>query len=227
MLACLVMTAQAQPPLYMPKAKSIQAQARELQEQSRTNPQAAPGYSQPEPKAKTSSKSSSGSKLGSEVHKAASSGQLGELQLLEAKGFSMTAPDAEQNTPLHLAAYKGQKEIVDYLLTRPGILKDPQDKRGVTPVMLAAGAGHLAVLESLLAAGCNFNLKDQDGSTALHRAAAQGHLAVVERLLEAGCDANQTDLKGKTPLQVAETKKKGEWESVVSRLKQAQASQQP
>lgn len=225
MLACLVVTAQAQPPLYMPKAKSIQAQARELQEQSRSNSQSAPDFTQPEPKAKT--KAASGSKLASEVHKAAAGGQLGELQLLEAKGFSMTAPDAEQNTPLHLAAYKGQKEIVDYLLTRPGILKDPQDKRGVTPLMLAAGAGHLAVLESLLAAGCEVKLKDQDGATALHRAAAQGHLAVVERLLEAGCDPSQADLKGKTPLQLAETKKKGEWESVVSRLKQAQASQQP
>lgn len=223
MLASLVLTAQAQPPLYMPKAKSIQAQARELQEQSRSNSQQTPDYSQPEPKAKTSS----GSKMGSEVHKAAAGGQLGELQLLEAKGFSMTAPDAEQNTPLHLAAYKGQKEIVDYLLSRPGILKDPQDKRGVTPVMLAAGAGHLGVLESLLAAGCDLKLRDQDGATALHRAAAQGHLAIVERLLEAGSDPNQTDLKGKTPLQLAETKKKGEWESVVSRLRQAQASQQP
>ena len=222
--ASLLLSAQAQPPAYMPKAKAIQAQAREMQEKSRSNPQEIPDFTAPEPKAKSKT-TSTGKPMASEVHKAAGTGQLNELQLLESKGFSMTAPDADQNAPLHLAAYRGQKDVVDYLLSRPGLLKDPIDKRGVTPLMLAAGAGHLEVLESLLAAGCDIKLKAQDGGTALHRAAGQGYIKIVERLLEAGCDPNQVDLKGKTPLQLAQEKRKGDWELVTSCLKQAQSPQ--
>ena len=65
-------------------------------------------------------------------------------------------------------------------------------------------------------------MKSPDGSTALHRAAAQGQLAVVDKLLEAGADPKATDVKGNTPDKLAEQKKKGDWESVVSHLKQAQ-----
>lgn len=238
------LTAQAQPPAYMRKAKSIQAEARAIQENSRNNPQQLPDFEDNKPAAKTkpaktSNKTSNPShgaasedanaapgtstaKMGAqEVMKAASSGNLGELQLLEAKGYSLAAPDADQNTPLHMAAYKNQKAIVEYLLSRPGILKDPLDKRGSTPLMLAAAAGHIGCVESLLAAGCDLKLKTPDGTSALHRAAAQGQLAIVDKLLEAGADPKATDAKGNTPEKLAEQKKKGEWESVVSHLKQA------
>jgi ankyrin repeat protein len=126
-----------------------------------------------------------------------------------------------------VAAYKGQKEVVEYLLAKPGLLKDPVDNWGITPLMLAASAGHAKVMEVLLAAGCDFKLKSGDGSTALHRAAAQGHLTAVELLLAAGANPNLVDGKGKSPLELAESKKKGDWQSVVSKLKQASAESQP
>ena len=243
------LTAQAQPPAYMRKAKEIQAEARTMQENSRNNPQQVPDFQEntPAPKTKTSKSSgtkgtsqsgasngnddenaapgSATAKMGNpDVMKAASTGNLGELQLLEGKGYSLTAADAEQNTPLHMAAYKNQKVVVDYLLSRPGILKDPLHTRATTPLMLAAAAGNLGCVESLLAAGCDLKLKTPDGSTALHRAAAQGHLAVVDKLLESGADPKATDAKGLTPDKLAEQKKKGDWESVVSHLKQAQSN---
>lgn len=243
--------AQAQPPAYMRKAKSIQAEARTMQENSRNNPQQVPDFSDPKPagNGKTSKSSTSkaaqnssggangdedenaapgsaAAKMGNpDVMKACSSGNLGELQLLEGKGYSLTAPDAEQTTPLHMAAYKNQKAVVDYLLSRPGMLKDPLDKRGSTPLMLAAAAGNVGCVESLLASGCDVKIKGPDGGTALHKAASQGHLAVVDKLLEAGADPKAVDLKGNTPDKVAEQKKKGDWESVVSHLKQALANQ--
>ncbi|MBX3166443.1 MAG: ankyrin repeat domain-containing protein [Candidatus Eremiobacteraeota bacterium] len=242
------LAAQAQPPAYMRKAKEIQAEARNMQENSRKNPQQVPDFEENKPAVpsktgKSSSRAHAHSngaeneednaapgnataKMGAQdVMKAASSGNLGELQLLESKGYSLTAPDAEQNTPLHMAAYKNQKAVVDYLLSRPGILKDPLDKRGTTPLMLAAGAGNLSCVESLLASGCDFKIKAPDGSTALHRAAAQGQLAVVDKLLEAGADPAATDAKGNTPDKLAQQKKKGDWESVISHLKQAQSNQ--
>ena len=232
----------------MRKAKEIQAEARTMQENSRNNPQQVPDFEDNHPPAKaaksksTTAKSAQSSgaaeddanaapgtaaaKMGSpEVMKAASTGNLGELQLLEGKGYSLTAPDAEQNTPLHMAAYKNQKAVVDYLLSRPGMLKDPLDKRGTTPLMLAAAAGNLGCVESLLAGGCDLKVKSQDGSTALHKAAAQGQVAIVDKLLEAGADPKATDAHGNTPEKVAEQKHKGEWTVVISHLKQAQAAQ--
>lgn len=225
MATCLFTTADAQPPAYMRKAKSIQAEAREMQEKSRSNPQTVPDFSEPENNGQKVPTAKKQTGAASEVHKAAGTGKLNELQLLESKGYSLTAPDADESTPLHLAAYRGQKEVVDYLLSRPGMLKDPVDKRGMTPLMLAAGAGHATVVDSLLAAGCDLALKSGDGSTALHRAASQGNLAIVEKLLAAGCDPNVKDVKGLTPLQLAESKHKGDWELVVSSLKKAQSDQ--
>ncbi|MBS2039130.1 ankyrin repeat domain-containing protein [bacterium] len=243
--------AQAQPPAYMRKAKEIQAEARTMQENSKNNPQQVPDFSDDKPAGKTktapskASKSaqnsgngtggeedenaapgSAAAKMGNpDVMKAAASGNLGELQLLEGKGYSLTAPDGEQNTPLHMAAYKNQKAVVDYLLSRPGILKDPLDKRGSTPLMLAASAGNLSCVESLLAAGCDLKIKGPDGATALHKAAAQGQLAIVDKLLEAGADPKAVDARGNTPEKLAEQKKKGDWDTVITHLKQAQANQ--
>lgn len=211
----------AQPPLYMRKAKAIQAEARDMMENSRKNPQQTPDYSTPEKKPVTIAKGQS-----SPVHKAASSGTVGELQLLESKGYSLTAPDEQDSTPLHLAAYKGQKEIVEYLLSRPGLLKDPIDKQGYTPLILAASSGHSDIVSMLLAAGCDPKIKGADGGTALHKAAAQGQLKCVETLLGAGLNPADKDAHGKTPLELAEQKKKGEWDGVVSRLKQALSEQQ-
>lgn len=220
-LALLSPAVEAQLPP-MGRAKQMQQEARAIQEKSRQqnqDPAATP--------ASTSGTKPNGSyptaKSGSNtVHKAASTGNLDELKYLESKGSSLVQPDTDQSTPLHLAAYRGNKEVVDYLLSRPGMLKDPVDKRGITPVMLAAAAGHAEVLQSLVQAGCSVALKAQDGSTALHKAAAQGHLACVEALLQAGADPNVQDMNGKTPADLAASKRKGDWELVVSRLKATQ-----
>lgn len=242
----------AQPP-YMHKAKEIQAGARTMQENSRNNPQQVPDFQDKPSPSKASSKTvkssptrsaqnpsqshspeddtsiapaTTAAKMGSpEVMKAAAAGNLGELQLLENRGYSLTAPDAEQTTPLHVAAYKNQKAIVDYLLSRPGMLKDPLDKRGSTPLILAVAAGNLDCVSSLIEAGCDLKVKGPDGGTALHKAAAQGYLAIVDKLLNAGADPKAVDLRGNTPEMLAQKKKKGEWEQTVKHLKQALINQ--
>lgn len=217
-----VVSAQLPP---MGGAKRMQEKARDIRDQSQ-QPQGPPPPGQPPPPrpAAPAVPSQPGYKVSSQpaVHKATVAGDLAELKLLESKGSSLTAPDGELSTPLHLAAYRGNQEIVDYLLSRPGLLKDPVDKRGITPLMLAAGAGHTRVLESLIAAGCDPKLKAHDGGSALHRAAAQGHAPAVELLLTAGADPALKDGNGKTAADLAASKRKGEWETVVSRLKQPQ-----
>jgi ankyrin repeat protein len=52
----------------------------------------------------------------------------------------------------------------------------------------AAGRGHLAVVELLLAAGAAVDKRSHDGSTPLHEAAAGGHLEIVRLLVQAGAN---------------------------------------
>ena len=205
---------QAQVPPYMRKAKEIQAGARDIRDQSRSNPKTVPDADPaPTKTIKATQKS--------QAHKAAASGAVQELELLEAKGENMNAADGDGSTPLHMAAYKGQKSTVEYLLSRPGMFKDPVDNRGYTPLILAASAGHSEVVDLLLGAGCDLKIACGDGGTALHKAAGQGHLLVVESLLKAGADPKVADRSGKTPLKLAQDKRKADWSQVVSKLEEA------
>src|SRR5262245_49918585 len=65
---------------------------------------------------------------------------------------------------------------------------------------LAAGRGHLEVLELLLAAGATVNRWSHEGSTPLHEAALGGHLEVARVLLAAGAETRATDNGGHSVL---------------------------
>ena len=86
-------------------------------------------------------------------------------------------------TPLHCAAAKGHKEIVEILL-RAGADKDKQDMSGSTPLHGSAFYGHKEVVEILLRAGADKDKQDKYGRTPLHWAAESGHKEIVELLCE-------------------------------------------
>ncbi len=73
---------------------------------------------------------------------------------------------------------------------------------GATPLLVAVGVGHLAVVKLLLAMGAQIEATMQDG-TPLYIAAHVGHLAVVKLLLEEGAEIEATAHDGSTPLLVA------------------------
>ena len=57
---------------------------------------------------------------------------------------------------------------------------------GRTALMAAAAAGHLAVVELLIAAGSDLNVVDEEGASALSLARDYGNLDVAAKLAEAG-----------------------------------------
>ncbi|KAJ5216713.1 uncharacterized protein N7469_011578 [Penicillium citrinum] len=71
----------------------------------------------------------------------------------------------------------------------------------VSPLSVAAKAGHVNILQILFQAGWNADLRDGDGKSPLSVAAANGQEAVVKMLLEReDIDADTADANGYTPL---------------------------
>jgi cytochrome c len=107
---------------------------------------------------------------------------------------------------LHDAARRGDLATVERLLAAVAQV-DATDGGGATPLYLAAGEGHAAVVTRLLAAGGNPRRQALGpfGSTGtpIHAAVRYGHLDVVRVLLEAGVDPNLPDDGVGPPLHTA------------------------
>lgn len=84
-----------------------------------------------------------------ELHYAASSGDVGKVQALLAAGASADLPDDNGWTPLHFAAQAHSVPVSEALLAA-GALVDPQDSHGNTPLSNAIfnsrGRGELIAL---------------------------------------------------------------------------------
>lgn len=106
----------------------------------------------------------------------------GELTLCQ----RMVARGAQVNragwTPLHYAASGPDVRVVDWLLSQ-GALVDAAAPNGMTPLMMAAGYGSFASTERLLAAGAAPGLTNQRGLRAADMAKAAGRDGLADRLV--------------------------------------------
>jgi ankyrin repeat protein len=106
---------------------------------------------------------------------------------------------------LHWAAAGGHEEVVGLLLGK-GARPNPKDEAGLTPLMMAAEWGHVAVVW-MLAQQLGTQGLDQRtsyGWTALHYAAEGAHDEAVCCLLMCGADPRIRNKEGKTPRGIAE-----------------------
>jgi ankyrin repeat protein len=121
---------------------------------------------------------------------------------IQAALFRRSAPTARQ-TPLHLAAKSGQKDMVELLLENHADMA-ARDIYGHTALHDAAEAGQRDVVQLLLAKGADIEGRDGSGDTALHIAALEGQIDVVKLLLANKADVNARDTTvGDTPLHEA------------------------
>ncbi len=75
-----------------------------------------------------------------------------------------------------------------------------QDADGSTPLLHAAGSGHVTVAKKLIAGLCNVDLQDKEGHTPLYYGAGNGHAAFTKQLIAA---LDLQEKKGSTPLHYA------------------------
>nr|WP_158987260.1 ankyrin repeat domain-containing protein [Lysobacter panacisoli] len=97
--------------------------------------------------------------------------------------------------PLHAqdvpaAAIVGDADAVRRLLDL-GLPVDAVDAQGCTALLRAAGGGHRAVVDLLLARGADPELAAHSGATALSAAVSMRHAEIVDRLIAAGAPLEQ------------------------------------
>lgn len=119
-------------------------------------------------------------------------------------GIKPNLRDANDATPLHVAAYAGNTGLIDRLVAL-GADVTAADAKGLTPLHLAASR---EVAERLVKAGANTNARDALGRTPLHTAAETGATDIIELLVTRGADINAQARDGNTPLHLAIMKKR-------------------
>ncbi|CAD5116924.1 DgyrCDS5764 [Dimorphilus gyrociliatus] len=135
--------------------------------------------------------------------------QITDLQLrLQLFKFDVNRQYNEDgNYLIHIATETGTKSI-PLLLSLVRIQKcdvDIVNGSGLTPLMLAAQRGHVAVCDVLICVlGANPNIiNPENGWSALHYAAKYNRIEVIGTLEKRGGDFNTEDFKGRRPDDVA------------------------
>lgn len=131
--------------------------------------------------------------------------------LMVAPGIDADRPSDKDETPLMLAAIKGQLALCKKLVQRGAQVVRP----GWAPLHYAATAPDAVVLDWLLSQGADVDAEAPNGSTPLMLAAGYGSFAAVERLLAAGAAMHVANDSG---LRAADVAARAGRESLARRL---------
>jgi pectate lyase len=132
------------------------------------------------------------------------SGDIEGVRLFIAQGRDINAlSESGFKTLLHLAAIKGDKDIMELILAVKHVQINAEDELQSTPLHYAVQNGYKEVAELLIAKGTDINAKDNRGITALHLAAKGGQKEMVELLITKGADVNASNIRGRIPLDFA------------------------
>jgi len=136
-----------------------------------------------------------------DVFEAASFGDIDRVATLLASDPSAArSVSADGFTPLHLATFFGQVEVVGMLIAR-GADVDARGRGWMTgtPLHSAASASHADVARLLLEAGADPDPRQDGGFTPLHAAGLNGNAELTGLLLDAGADVRAATDDGRTP----------------------------
>jgi|GEM_PF-4546161 len=122
-------------------------------------------------------------------------GHLSVVQALVKAGANLSSSTRYEQSPLHTAVRLGQTEIANCLIAGGAVLDrfEGRASEAKTPLMIAIEQQAPEMIEILLQAGVNVNVRGEYDNTAISLAAELGYDAIVKRLQAAG--ANQEGLE--------------------------------
>ena len=121
------------------------------------------------------------------------------LTLAVLPGSDVNVVNKHGETPLMIAAIKGQPDVCKALIERGAAINRP----GWAPLHYAASSEALPVVRLLLQQGANIDASAPNGRTPLMQAALYGSEDVVAALLAAGADRQLRDERGATAAELA------------------------
>ena len=113
---------------------------------------------------------------------------------------NVNALNSQNESPLMMAALKGQLDIAASLIKRDADV----NKTGWAPLHYAATNGHLAIMSLLLDNHAYIDAESPNGSTPLMMAALYGTAPAVKLLLDAGADPLLKNQQGLTAIAFAQ-----------------------
>jgi len=134
--------------------------------------------------------------FGGPIHDATTNGDVDTVKRLLAQNPNLISSRDEKygQSPLHVAAFNGNKAIVELLLGK-GADVNAKANNGATPLHLAAVRGSVEVATLLLESGAQINATDNDGWTPLHSASVSKKEEMIALLVQHG----GKDLTGNGP----------------------------
>ncbi|XP_063175652.1 ankyrin repeat domain-containing protein 31 [Chroicocephalus ridibundus] len=116
-----------------------------------------------------------------------------------ARSKMKTKRNAKGETPLHVAARRGDLSLVKTLISS-GICVNEQDYAGWTAIHEASNRGFTEVILELLKAGADVNSRNLDGILPIHDAVSGNYLEAVRILLQHGANPCERSDSGKSAL---------------------------
>ena len=119
--------------------------------------------------------------------------------LLKSPKTDVESRNASDESPLMLAAIKGQQDLVTKLIARDADINKP----GWTPLHYAASSGQVAIMKLLLDKYAFIDAQSPNGTTPLMMAAMYGSIDSVKLLLEEGADLSMKNQQGMSAIDFA------------------------
>ena len=114
---------------------------------------------------------------------------------------SINKPNDTGYTPLILACYHGNEDVVKFLIDKVQDINGSSDYG--SPLMAAVVKGNKNIVEMLLNKNADANIADTNGTTALHYAVMFKNYDIIKLLIEANADINLKDNRDKSAIEYA------------------------